>query len=67
ENFTAGLAGARLIAEAEGLTLVREAGEYRRRGEPVIDLIPGVEAVWDGRFALTVDEPGWRVAPLSGR
>lgn len=67
ENFTAGLAGARLIAEAEGLTLVREAGDYRRRGEPVIDLIPGVEAVWAGRFALTVDEPGWRVAPLSGR
>lgn len=67
ENFTAGLAGARLIAEAGGLTLVREAGDYRRRGEPVLDLTPGVEAVWDGRFALTVDEAGWRVAPLAGR
>lgn len=67
ENFTAGLAGARLIAEAGGLTLVREAGDYRRRGEPVLDLTPGVEAVWDGRFALTVDEPGWWVVPLVGR
>jgi tRNA(Ile)-lysidine synthase len=67
EDFTAGLAGTRLIAEAEGLTLVREAGDYRRRGEPVLELAPGVEAVWDGRLALTVDEPGWRVAPLAGR
>lgn len=67
ENFTAGLVGARLIAEAEGVTLVREAGDYRRKVEPVLDLVPGVEAVWDGRFALTVDQAGWRVAPLAGR
>jgi tRNA(Ile)-lysidine synthase len=67
ENFTAGLAGARLIAEAGGLTLVREAGDYRRRGEPVMELARGVEAVWDGRFALRVDEAGWRVVPLQGR
>lgn len=67
ENFTAGLAGARLIAAADSLMLVREAGDYRRRGEPVRDLIPGAEVVWDGRFALTVDEAGWSVAPLSGR
>ena len=67
ENFVAGLVGARLIADARGLTLVREAGDYRRRGEPVVGLIPGIEAVWDGRFALMVDEPGWRVVPLAGR
>ena len=67
ENFTAGLAGTRLIAEAGGPMLVRETGDYRRQGEPVLELAPGVEAVWDGRFALTVDEPGWRVAPLAGR
>jgi tRNA(Ile)-lysidine synthase len=67
ETFTAGLAGARLIAGTDGLMLVREAGDYRRRGEPVMELAPGVEGVWDGRFALTVEEPGWRVAPLAGR
>ncbi|MDZ4113996.1 MAG: tRNA lysidine(34) synthetase TilS [Brevundimonas sp.] len=67
ENFTAGLAGARLVAGTDGLMLVREAGDYRRRGEPVLDLPPGVEAAWDGRFALRVDEAGWRVAPLAGR
>ncbi|MBL0948717.1 tRNA lysidine(34) synthetase TilS [Brevundimonas sp.] len=67
ENFTAGLVGARLIAGAEGLTLVREAGDYRRRVEPVLHPAPGVEAVWDGRFAVTVDAPGWRVASLAGR
>lgn len=67
ENFTAGLVGARVIAEAEGLTLAREAGDYRRRSEPVLDLAPGVETIWDGRFALMVDEPGWRVVPLAGR
>lgn len=67
EDFTAGLAGARLIAGAGGLTLVREAGDYRRRAEPVVELVPGVERVWDGRFALTADEPGWRVVPLAGR
>ncbi|MBU2168520.1 MAG: tRNA lysidine(34) synthetase TilS [Alphaproteobacteria bacterium] len=67
ENFTAGLAGARLVAGTDGLMLVREAGDYRRKTEPVMDLTPGVEAVWDGRFALTLDAPGWRVAPLSGR
>lgn len=67
ENFTAGLVGARLIAGARELTLVREAGDYRRPGEPALDLVPGVEAVWDGRFAVTVDKPGWRVVPLAGR
>lgn len=67
ENFTTGLAGARLIAASDGLMLVREAGDYRRRGVPVMALTPGVETVWDGRFAVTVAEPGWRVGPLAGR
>ena len=67
ENFAAGLVGARLIADAGGLTLVREPGDYRRRGEPTVGLIPGVGTVWDGRFALMVDEPGWWVVPLAGR
>ena len=67
EDFTAGLVRARLLAEAGGLMLVRETGDYRRQGEPVMDLTPGVETVWDGRFAVTVDAPGWRVAPLAGR
>ena len=67
EDFEAGLVGARLVARGDRLTMTREAGDYRRRAMPVVDLVPGVEAVWDGRFALTVEEPGWRVVPLAGR
>lgn len=67
EVFEAGLVGARLVAGADGLMLVREPGDYRRKGVPRTQLVPGREAVWDGRYALTVDQPGWQVVPLSGR
>ena len=30
-------------------------------------LEPGVEAVWDGRFAITAAAPGWSVAAAAGR
>lgn len=66
EVFEAGLVGARLVAGTDGLMLVREPGDYRRRGTPRTPLVPDREAVWDGRYAVTVDRPGWQVLPLCG-
>lgn len=67
EDFTAALCGARVEAEGASVRLMREAGEYGRRGEPALDLAPGQPAVWDGRFEITADRPGWRVLPAAGR
>ena len=67
QNFEAGLVGARLMAGSDGMMIVRETGSYRRSGEPRVPLMPGREAVWDGRFALTSDEAGWTAVPLAGR
>lgn len=53
EAFTATLAGARLIATATKVHVVREAGEAVRGGLADITLAPGMETVWDGRFAMT--------------
>ncbi|MFJ6024914.1 tRNA lysidine(34) synthetase TilS [Brevundimonas sp. NPDC092305] len=66
-DFTAVLAGARLDANADLVLLMREPGELARSGAAPVALQPGVETVWDGRFALTVTEPGWSVAHASGR
>jgi tRNA(Ile)-lysidine synthase len=43
------LHGAMVRATAEKLTVFREAG---RRGLPVLQLIPGQSAIWDGRFRV---------------
>lgn len=83
EEFQAGLAGARLIAQSadqsadlsadlgtnrgDALVLVRETGDYRRRGEPSTRLVSGQEAVWDGRFVLTAQAAGWTAVPALGR
>lgn len=57
------LAGAR-IAPADGAILFgRDPG---RLGLPATAASPGRELVWDGRFALAVEEPG-TVGPLAGR
>ena len=67
EDFIATLAGARVEARGETVIVGREAGEMRRR--PVADLVlhPGVPAVWDGRYEITIREPGWTVAAALGR
>ena len=67
DRFAAVLCGARIAAEGDAVLIVREAGEFRRRLQPPLALPVGEETVWDGRWALTVAEPGWFVAPAAGR
>ncbi len=64
-HFVATLAGARIEAGDE-IRLSREAGEAARGGLEPVTLEPGRPAVWDGRFEIVVDEPGWRVEALRG-
>jgi tRNA(Ile)-lysidine synthase len=45
------LHGAMVQATAEKITVFREPG---RDGLPVIDLLPGQSAIWDGRFQVAV-------------
>ncbi len=65
--FTATLAGARLVADARHLTVVREAGEAARGGLVEMSLAAGEPQVWDGRFEVLSNAPGLRIAPLAGR
>ena len=67
EDFTATLCGARIEACDEQVLVTREAGEFVRRPRPPLPLRPGLESVWDGRWAITVDSPGWFVVPAAGR
>jgi tRNA(Ile)-lysidine synthase len=66
-DFTAALCGARIQAARDRSLVTREAGEFVRRAPPPLPLPPGVETVWDGRWALTVESPGWSVVPAAGR
>ncbi len=65
ETFTAVLAGARVAAQPEWVRFCREPGELRRRDLGHAPLQPG-ENVFDGRFVLAIDAPGWSVRPLRG-
>lgn len=67
EDFTATLAGARIEAIGDTVTVGREAGELRRDPVPDIALQPGVPVVWDGRYEITAREPGWTVSAALGR
>jgi tRNA(Ile)-lysidine synthase len=67
EDFTATLCGARVEAVGDQVLVTRESGEFLRRPRPPLALSPGVETVWDGRWAITVDSPGWSVVPAAGR
>jgi len=67
EAFAATLCGARLEATADGVFITREAGEFARRRVTPLPLQPGVDTAWDGRYLLTVDDPGWSVAPAANR
>lgn len=66
EAFTATACGARLEADGEAVLVVREAGEFRRSGAGRLMLQPGVETIWDGRWALTAPASGWSAGPASG-
>jgi len=65
EDFTATLAGAKLIAGGEAL-VVRDAGEIARGGLARMALETDHAGVWDGRFELRADAPGLIVGPLRG-
>lgn len=67
EDFIATLAGARVEALGGTVIVGREAGEMRRRPVPDIALEPGRSAVWDGRYEITADKPGWTVTAARGR
>lgn len=67
EDFAAVLCGTRVEAEGRTVLMMREAGELARAARPDLDLIPGVETVWDGRFVFEADEAGWRVGAARGR
>lgn len=67
QPFTATLAGARVEATAERVLVLREAGEFRRRPPAPLPLRPGESALWDGRYEITADEPGWAVVASLGR
>ena len=67
EQFGATLAGARIEVGVDAVLVAREPGEWARRGEPALRLRPGHVAIWDGRFEIAVDAPGWTVAPARGR
>ncbi|WP_421951012.1 tRNA lysidine(34) synthetase TilS [Pelagibacterium sp.] len=62
EHFTATLAGARVLADANTIVIHREAG---REGLPGAELAPGQTLVWDGRFAVAAAIAG-TIGPAVG-
>jgi tRNA(Ile)-lysidine synthase len=64
-DFVCALAGARIEASGENLTVCREPGELVRAqvGEAPLPL---GQSVFDGRFLLTASAPGYAVRPLRG-
>ena len=63
-EVTATLGGARVAADAERVEVGRELG---RRPPPDLPLAPGAPAVWDGRWEVAADEPGWAAGAAAGR
>jgi tRNA(Ile)-lysidine synthase len=56
----------------DAVYLARESGAVLGRADgapplPPLDLPDGVEAVWDGRIAVTAPAPGWRAVPARNR
>ena len=66
EDFEAVLGGARMSAQGPRAVVHREPGEQARSGLAPLPLEPGVPAVWDGRFEITVEQAGWTVFPARG-
>lgn len=65
EGFAATLAGARVEAAQEVL-IARDVGRLAGSDQAEVPLAPGAVLVWDGRFEILADAPGWRVRPLRG-
>ncbi len=64
DDFTATLAGARIIATGDTVTIGREPG---RSPCPEKTLPPDTTTLWDGRYEITSPAPGYTVAPAAGR
>ena len=65
ELFVATLSGTKVQAGGEVL-IARDAGEFRRRRPPVLEIEPGCAEVWDGRFEIAAGSEPIGVAPLAG-
>ncbi len=52
------LCGARILAEGDYIHVAREAGDIGRHGDVETAVMPNLEAVWDGRFAIRAGEAG---------
>ncbi|WP_174301194.1 tRNA lysidine(34) synthetase TilS [Caulobacter sp. S45] len=61
--FTATLSGARLRVDGGHLRLTRELG---RSPPALVPLTCGGAQIFDGRFEVVAQAPGWRVGPLTG-
>ncbi len=60
--------GVEFAPTQNGIVLTREAGAVLGRADGALALAPlpllaNVEAIWDGRLAITALEEGWRVVP----
>ncbi|MDB5470014.1 MAG: tRNA(Ile)-lysidine synthetase [Caulobacter sp.] len=66
EDVIATLAGARIQAAGDTLTVSRETGELSRAPLSPLALCQNEPAVFDGRFELTAGAPGLTVQPLWG-
>ncbi|MET0273386.1 MAG: tRNA lysidine(34) synthetase TilS [Phenylobacterium sp.] len=64
--ITTTLAGARLEASEDEISILREPGEAKRGGLATLYLTPGHPVIWDGRFELTASRPGLYVDRLEG-
>ncbi|MCG9917602.1 MAG: tRNA lysidine(34) synthetase TilS [Phenylobacterium sp.] len=67
DPFTATLAGARIEADSQAITILREAGEAARGGLGEIALCASAPTLWDGRFVVTTTGSGERIGALAGR
>lgn len=67
EGVQGTLVGARVDTRRDWALVGREAGEFDRRGLSPLPLEPHRPSVWDGRFEITVEEPGWSVVAAARR
>ncbi len=61
------LCGARIVADGDYIHTAREPGDIDRHGGAEMPVTPNLEAVWDGRFAITAGEAGTITASGRGR
>jgi tRNA(Ile)-lysidine synthase len=65
-EVVATLAGSAIEAAGDTVVFARDAGERARGGLAPLPLVPGVAAVWDGRFLVRAGRAG-RIVPAAGR